>query len=158
MKGTRRILLAAAIVVVLLTGIAVAYRLGTMQSSGMALDPNAQAWEPSALVDNSQGSGTKIPGFGTVVFPAGEKNVQITLYNPEENDCIFVYTLSLAGEDTPLYVSEGIEPGKAVQEITLDRVLEEGEYTLEVHVQPYDRETGAAKNDAVVSADLIVAS
>ena len=44
------------------------------------------------------------------------------------------------------------------QEITLDRALEEGEYTLEVHVQPYDRETGAAKNDAVVSADLIVAS
>ena len=40
----------------------------------------------------------------------------------------------------------------------LDPALEEGEYTLEVHVQPYDRETGAAKNDAVVSADLIVAS
>lgn len=158
MKGTRRIVLAAAIVVVLLAGIAGAYRLGTMQSSGLTPDPDAQAWQPSAMVDNSQGSGTKIPGFSTVVFPAGEKDVQITLYNPADNDCMFVYTLSLAGEDDPLYVSDGIEPGKAIQEITLNRELEEGEYTLEVHIQPYDLETGAAKNDAVVSADLLVAS
>ena len=44
MKGTRRILLAAAIVVVLLAGIALAYRLGNMASYGLGLAPHPHAW------------------------------------------------------------------------------------------------------------------
>ena len=119
-------------------------------------DPNASSWSPSAPLPEDGQDGIRIPGYGTLVFAAGQREVQMTLYNPEENSCIFVYSLYIEGEDEPLYTSGGIEPGKAVQEFKLDRALEAGEYLLEIHIDPYDAATGSTLNSAIVRAQLLV--
>lgn len=128
-----------------------------VSQQGLNSDPDAQSWSPSEALENDGQQGTRIPGYSTIVWPAGEKEVEITLYNPEENDCLFVYQLYLEGqEEEPLYTSGTIEPGKAVRSISLSRALQSGSYSLKLHIMPYDRETEAPLNDAVVTAALIV--
>ena len=123
---------------------------------GLLLDENAQEWEPEQAIASEDAQGIQIPGYGTVVFPSNEQEVSMTLYNPKENTCIFQFSLYIDDEDTPIYTSEGIEPGKAVQEITLNRALSKGEYTLRIQIDPYDAQSGAKHNNAIVTASLQV--
>lgn len=154
----KHIMICIGIVVILFVGAAgVLWGMSqSVHSSVYALDPDAQAWSPASSLVDQQETGIHIPGYGEVFFPAGEQDVSITLYNPEENQCILVYSLYLDDETEPLYTSGGIEPGKAIREITLSRALSAGEYTLKLHITPYDPQTGAQLNGAEVSAALQV--
>ena len=123
---------------------------------GLVLDADAHEWEPSQPIVSDEQQGIKIPGYGTIIFPAGEENVALTLYNPKENACVFQFSLYIDDEETPIYTSDAIEPGKAVQEITLNRALQTGEYVLKIQIDPYDPQSGAKHNNAVVTAKLQV--
>lgn len=102
------------------------------------------------------GGGIKIPGYGAITLPAGETTAALTLCNPEENPCIFRYTLYLDGSDTPLYISPDLSPGCAVETLSLSSPLEKGDYTLRIEISSFDPSTGAALNGAVVRAPLSV--
>ena len=80
----------------------------------------------------------------------------MTLYNPEENDCYFVFSLYLDEETEPLYTSDYVQPGMAIQEVTLSRGLEAGEYALYIKMETYDPETQTAGNGASVKTALTV--
>ena len=68
-----------------------------------------------------------IPGYEALTLQAGAKKQSIRLPNPEENDCYFQISLYLA-DDTLLWQSDLIKPGKTSAPITLSRPLDPGTY------------------------------
>lgn len=146
------------VLLLLLTALAVfiAVRLAVLpdsNSGGLLLDPGASDIEDGG---GQAVGGIKIPGYDSVVFPAGEKHVQLTLINPEGNDCLFVYELYIEGIEEPVYTSGLIEPGKAVREIDLLVSLEAGEYTMNMRVNTYSLEERTPLNGALVTVPLMV--
>ena len=80
----------------------------------------------------------------------------LTLYNPEENDCLFAFFLYLDEETEPLYTSDYVEPGMAIREVELDRGLSAGNYTLYIRIATLDPVEMTARNGASVKTSLIV--
>lgn len=126
------------------------------KESALSLDSSAQDWSMPNDKNSSQENSIKIPGYGTIYFPQNTKTVPITLYNPEENGCFFIFTLTVDDNTDPLYTSGYVEPGKSLMEITMSRALAAGEYTLYIHVDAYDRSSQQPLNSAVVKTDLVV--
>ncbi len=126
-------------------------------NAGMSyqLDENAEEWDASGVTPQDDTSGIKIPGYGTIYFASGSREQSITLYNPKENTCYFVFSLSI-DDDTVLYESGYVEPGKAISEVKLSEAPQAGEHTLYITISTYDLETEMALNNAVVKCDLQV--
>ena len=84
----------------------------------------ATTWTSNQLASYaSENSGIKVPGYSHLYFPADSEKVPITLWNPEGNECLFRFTLTLEEENDILYTSDFIEPGMALEEITLNHSL-----------------------------------
>ena len=120
-------------------------------------DANAKPWsgDIQSLSADTQ-KGIKIPGYGDIYFPKDTDKVPLTLYNPRENDCLFVFELYLDDAEKPFYTTGSIKPGDAVTEISTGGGMDEGEYTLRIKVLAFDAETGASLNNAVVKTALKV--
>lgn len=102
-------------------------------------------------------AGTKIPGFGKLYFPSNTRQVQMTLANPDDNDCYLIYSIYLDKPDGELlYTSEKIYPGMAVENLTLKCPLQQGDYTLYIHAAPYRSSDDTKLNDAVLKAPVAV--
>lgn len=123
---------------------------------GFTLDENAQNYTPSGGLSSGKKSGIAVPGYSTVYFPADETDVPLTLYNPEKNTCLFRFELYLDDEDTPAACTGLIEPGKAVQRVTLTRPLCAGSYALHIKVNAFAADTHTPLNNALVEAELCV--
>lgn len=83
-----------------------------------------------------------IPGYEALTLQAGAKKQSIRLPNPAENHCYFQISLYLA-DDTLLWQSDLIKPGKTSAPITLSRPLDPGAYpgaTLRYSCFRLDRE------------------
>lgn len=124
-----------------------------IKAAGLSIDPNAQNW--SASIPSDGKNGIQIPGYGDIYFPANQKTVPITLYNPGGNDCLFAFSLYINGQG-PCATTELIAPGTAVTQVMLDNSLEAGEYDLEIKVDTFEKESCAPMNNAVVETKLIV--
>lgn len=122
---------------------------------GIALDAAAEPWEVPPEADTDE-NGIRIPGYGEISFPEGERDVQLTLYNPEKNDCLFAFSLYLDDETDPIYTSDYVKPGMAVRQLELDRALDAGEYTLYIKIAAVDEQSGTARNGASVKTRLLV--
>lgn len=68
-----------------------------------------------------------IPGYEGLTLQAGAKKQSLRLPNPAENHCYFQISLYLA-DDTLLWQSDLIKPGKTSAPITLSRPLDPGTY------------------------------
>ena len=68
-----------------------------------------------------------IPGYEALTLQAGAKKQSLRLLNPAENHCYFQISLYLA-DDTFLWQSDLIKPGKTSAPITLSRPLAPGAY------------------------------
>ncbi len=136
-RRVRLIVLAAA--AVLVAGIAgIAFLAGKHQNAqstvGIIVDEDASEWKKE-LEDASGGQeGIKIPGYGEIMVAAGSTIWQITLANPEDNQCYFKYTVTIGEEDTPVYESDWIEPGKAVTEFEVTEALDAGDYEIHLNI------------------------
>ena len=121
------------------------------------LDEAAQDWNgntpPSA---NGEEQGIKIPCYASIALPAGEKDVKILLLNPEENPCYFIFELVLDETGETLYTSKMVAPGKAIQEETLSRALDAGEYEATIKISTYSLDTNTQMNGANVKTKLLV--
>lgn len=130
---------------------------GTTQASGgMILDYNAEPYVPSDSLVSDSAKGIDIPGYGDVYFEAEETTVQLTLYNPAQNNCLFRFELYIDDNTEPIASTNLIESGKAVHTVTLSKPLQEGEYTLNIKVMTYTVEDHTALNNALVRAKLHV--
>lgn len=123
--------------------------------NGMVVDTDAEVWE-NQLEDQAEIPGIKIPGYGTISFPAKEKEVQLTLANPEENPCYFQFVIALDETGEILYTSDLIEPGKAIKNLTLARGLEAGEHEAAIQVHTFSLDTQERMNNAVVRTNVSV--
>ena len=117
----------------------------------------ATTWTSNQLASYaSENSGIKVPGYSHLYFPADSEKVPITLWNPEGNECLFRFTLTLEEENDILYTSDFIEPGMALEEITLNHSLSPGDYRLLIQIEPYTMDKTTPLNRANVTADLTV--
>ena len=82
---------------------------------------------PPAPAEEDSPAQIAIPGYEGLTLQAGAKKQSIRLPNPEENHCYFQISLYLA-DDTLLWQSDLIKPGKTSAPITLSRPLDPGAY------------------------------
>lgn len=83
--------------------------------------------EPPTPAEEDSPAQIAIPGYEGLTLQAGAKKQSLRLPNPAENDCYFQISLYLA-DDTLLWQSDLIKPGKTSAPITLSRPLDPGTY------------------------------
>lgn len=151
-------LLAAAIAAILILGVVIHTNTRSANNPvGIQYLPDQQKPWSESLADDTGADGIKIPGFGSLYFPADTKQIQMTLANPGDNTCYFIYTLHLdAPEGEVLYTSDAVYPGMAIYNLTLLRSLPAGAYELYIHIAPYDVETNRQLNAALLKTPLTV--
>lgn len=135
-------------------------------SGGMSLSIDKNAGEyvaPKSEDDEVASQGVAIPGWGSLTIPVNTTEVVVDFMNPSENTDLYYLTFELRllnnSEDgyEVLYKSGLVEPGLHIQNITLSRGLEEGEYDAIIHVQPYRmNEEKTPTNNADMKTKLIV--
>ncbi len=147
--------LAAALVVALVVGgIWLGTQLGGKDSD---IDNSAEdfEWTPPEGGSNSNG-GITLPGYPSLLLPAGERKVGIILPNPSNNPCYFRYRLTLQETGEVLYQSGLIPPGMAVKEIKLSRALPKGEYTLNISIETFSLADRTPMNGGMQDVPLSV--
>ena len=126
-------------------------------SAGIVVSDEAVEWDKE-LEDASGGQpGIKIPGYGEITVKSGSTTWEVTLLNPEGNDCYFRYAITIDDSDTPIYESDLIEPGKAITEFEVTEPLEAGDYEIHLNISAFTMDEDlTALNGADVKADLHV--
>jgi hypothetical protein len=76
------------------------------------------------------------------------------LLNPEGNPCYFTFELVLSDTDEVLYTSKQVPPGQMIEEITLTRPLEVGQYNATLRITTASLQDGSAMNGANVETIL----
>ncbi|MCL1982684.1 MAG: hypothetical protein FWG53_06345 [Clostridiales bacterium] len=123
---------------------------------GFKLDDSAKEYT-GAEPENKSGDvpGIKIPGYGTVTLPANKTDVKLILLNPEGNPCYFTFELVVDGET--YYTSNMVEPSKCIEDLTLTKPLQKGEYTAILKVRAWSLdESHTQMNSANVEFELKV--
>ena len=117
------------------------------------LDPNAVAQTDKTA---EKPEGIRIPGYPRITIQADTKDVTMNLINPEGNPCYFTFEIVLTEENETIYVSEMVEPGKAITNVTLSRALEKGEYPAMIKITTTSLTDGSTMNGANVETVLVV--
>lgn len=123
-------------------------------NNDLILDPNIQDYNGSFVPDSQSGS-IAIPGFEKLRLKPNTTKQSPGFFNPETNSCYFVIELRL-GDDTLLYKSGLIPPGKAVYNIDMTQTLEAGSYPATVTYKCYSANTFEEMNGAEVQIILEV--
>ena len=140
----RKAVIRQRVIIGILTGVlvvggvgAVGYKLGwfggqkeDLQSSA-DIDPNAEKWDgqtPKSPEKSQEEDTIAVPGYPQIYLPAGQTEVEVAFFNPEDNPCYFTFQLVLKEGEEILYESKQVPPGEAVTKATLRRALEAGEY------------------------------
>ena len=78
--------------------------------------------------------GIRIPGYSVIPIPADTADVEVDLFNPEDNEVYFQISFYLKGdpEDELLYESKLLKPGQHIYEITLNRGLPAGDHPITI--------------------------
>lgn len=150
------IILLAAVIILLLTVFRKEHG-DERNTAGIVISDEAEEWNKE-LEDTSDGQdGIKIPGYGELTVYSGDTVWEITLLNPEGNDCYFKYAITIDDSETPVYESDLIEPGKAITEFEVSEPLETGEYEIHLNISAFTMdESLTALNGADVKAVLHV--
>lgn len=118
------------------------------------IEEQAQDWNPENVDMKSDDAGIQIPGYGDIYVPAYEKNIQITLFNPNKNNCYFKFDLYVDDDLEPIYSTNYIEPGKAVKNLSLKKSISLGDHTLKIIISTYDIKNNKKLNGAEINAKL----
>jgi len=126
------------------------------QQGGLVFDPNAKDYDGDDPEDRGGADqGIKIPGYGTVAFPAGQTDVKMILLNPEGNPCYFTFELVVDGET--YYTSGLVEPSKCIEDLKLTKPVPKGEYKAVLKVRTFSLDESLTPlNSSNVTFDLVV--
>ena len=140
-----------------------------LPSGGVVYDPNQGEYDPNKPQYNGGSGATEgvsVPGFGTWTIPPKVTKVNTDFFNPNSNadkyDLMFEVWIPKDVDDLSkgydvIYKSGLVKAGNHIQEVTLSRSFEKGEYDAILHVQPYTvGETQTALNNANIKFKLIV--
>ena len=98
-----------------------------------------------------------IPGYEAIPLKAGQNEQSVSFYNPARNDCYFVVSLILTGEE--LFSSEPIAPGEELHNIYLAQPLAAGVYyDVRLRYRSFDLNSMEELNGAEVVTILEVKS
>ncbi|MBU3876376.1 tRNA (uracil-5-)-methyltransferase [Faecalicatena sp. AGMB00832] len=93
------------------------------------VDKKAEDWtgEQEVYTGEKNTDTIDIPGFDSMTFKADAAEQAVNLYNPKQNTCYFKMSLYLK-DDTKLWESNLVEPGKGIYEMELLQSLPAGSY------------------------------
>ena len=136
----KRIGLAIAAVVILAAVIAVCIALfsragqtASDSTGGVVLDTNAVDFQSEETVNNDPQS-IRFPGYSDITIHAEDTVIPIVLTNPEGNPCLFQFEVTMDGTQDILLSSDWVEPGKALEGVTLPSPLPQGDYTMLIQI------------------------
>lgn len=143
-QNKSKILIAFLVILLLLVSGTVGWKISQIQkdsdpstTTGIMIAENEKDWNQDLEDLSKEEKGIKIPGYGELTVQNGEKNWNITLANPDSNSCYFRYTITVDGEEQPLYQSDLIEPGKAITEFQTTKALKTGDYQIHLNIATY---------------------
>lgn len=154
MKKHKKILIIYALLLLIVFG--AGFLISNIKNvSILDFDDDAVTWDgnQNLLHQTSANNNIAIPGFDSLVFVAGQTTQSVNIYNPEENDCLFL--VELYADDILLWQSGYFEPGTGYYTIDLSATLDVGTYAGRLHYSCFLAD-GTALNDANVAFDLIV--
>ncbi len=160
MDGKRKKLLAAGLVLVLLAilgGMMLYHTLnkGAVTSYEKDFVPEFEEQQTQQTQEASVTRGIKIPGYTTIPIAANSQDVDVELYNPEENEVHFKISFILKETNETIYESKLIAPGQHLYHITLDKALEPGEHPIIMQYSTFSADdTFTPKNGASVECVL----
>ena len=149
-----QIAVAVAIVAVLVVG---GVLLGTLLGNKDIDDPIVDYTGPLVNQNPDDPSSIALPGYSALVFSANSKKVTLELPNPSGNPCYFQYALTVIETGEEIYRSELLEPGKMVKDLTLNKALPAGTYTLRITIDTFSLLDGTTPmNGGVQEVELTV--
>lgn len=149
-----RILVPVLIVLLIIVGVVLARR---PQGTGPVtnITPEFEQEQTRETTGASQSKGIKIPGYSIIPIAADSTDVEIDLYNPEENDVYFQISFYLSDSKELLFESKLLKPGQHLYTISLNRPLPEGEYPITIQYSTFSTDGSfTPKNGAVVDCIL----
>lgn len=133
------------------------YAIDARQDAGpvTSFAPEFEQEQTQETVDASQTKGIKIPGYSTIPIVANAKEVDIDLYNPEENEVYFQIAFYLKDTKELIFESKLLKPGQHLYKISLTHPLEAGEYPITIQYSTFSTDGSyTPKNGAVVDCVL----
>ena len=159
MKYKKRIFLITGIILAIAMIAAALYFLLIRKDSDSDNKPNPDSSTSTAAEADStedKPDGIRIPGYPRITIQADTKDVTMNLMNPKGNPCYFTFEIVLTDENETIYVSEMVEPGNSITNVTLSRALEKGEYPAVIKIRTTSLLDGLAMNGANVETVLVV--
>lgn len=140
LRKRNRMGLAIAAVVILAAVIAVCFvffgRAGQTSSDstgGVVLDTNAVDFQ-SEEITNDDPESIRFPGYSDITIHAEDTVIPIVLTNPEGNPCLFQFEVTMDDSQDVLLSSDWVEPGKALEGVTLPATLDKGDHTMHIQI------------------------
>lgn len=156
-KNRKIWMIGVVLVIVLAAGITAGYFLlgdRDTASNGLKVQKNTIEWNQD-MQSADKNADIQIPYYGDVYMEGGSDKIDMTLVNPKENDCYFVYTFILSDTGEEIYQSDLIEPGRALTEADLEDEVPAGTYKMDIRINTYTMDDQRTLNNAVVSTNLI---
>ena len=145
------------VVLLLLCGFIIFFLFGRSNNKSLLpIDKNTEDWNGNQKLptgEKEEIKTIKVPGISSLVFIANQKEQKVNFYNPKENDCLFHMTLYV--NDERYWQSGYVDPGKGYYNITLENVLESGDYSGALLIECF-MDDGTALNNARVEFNLKV--
>lgn len=122
---------------------------------GLKPDDNAVKWNGEQQLEKEKTDKKEIaiPGYNSLVFIENQTAQKVNFYNPQSNNCLFVFQLYING--SLLWESGYCPPGNGYYSIELKEPLQKGDYSGNLKIQCY-RATGEQLNGANIAFDLKV--
>ena len=128
-KTRRSILLAIAALAIAAVPLCV-FSMSTGQnkdpSSGVVLDKNAVEFDTGDTL-SADPLRIRFPGYNDITLSQSDTDIPILLTNPTGNPCLFQFDVTLDESPDSLLHSDWVEPGKALEGVTLPRADERGQ-------------------------------
>lgn len=120
-------------------------------SAFMEPDENA---EPYDTGQPRAGTMIQIPEYDSIKGSSDSQKAKAELFNPKDNPCWFKFEITLAESGETIYESDLVAPAMYIEDITLNRTLETGEYETELIIRSYELETLKLMNQISVKINL----
>lgn len=153
-KRTKILLIGIIAAAVAAAGIAI-FLLISKEEEKANTSASVVPWDVEIQEEAKQEDEILIPGYDSMVMKANTKEQKVNMGNPADNTCYFVIVIRLA-DGTQLYQSDYLKPGEGLEEITLERELEVGEYQAVIEYNCYSLEDKSTLNNGSVEFQLNV--
>ena len=138
----------------------VVYSMSTGQtedpSSGVVLDKNAVEFDTGDTL-SADPLRIRFPGYNDITLSQSDTDIPIVLTNPTGNPCLFQFDVTLDESTDSLLHSDWVEPGKALEGVTLPHALSPGDHTLHVAISTRSLDGTEPMNGGSVTVQLHVA-